>query len=195
MPIKIRICQIRRVHWISRIHWTRRIRRIRRVRWIRQISQVRWMHQLYQVHQVYRIRRICVCIHQIRDLKIAKKKDGVNFILLYQSRNMVWQFEKAYLHRPIDVIYFLTPARIQKCFTKFQKSLACLTTIHQSTESRIWQGIFLHVIPVHLSKIRQCRYSHRWAIFSYIYWERLAWAHKSHSIAQPLFSLSLRGRI
>ena len=78
------------------------------------------MHQLYRVHQVYRIRRICVRIRQSRDLKIAKKKDGVNFVLLCQSRNMVWQFEKAYLHRPIEVIYFLTPQEFKNVSHNFK---------------------------------------------------------------------------
>ena len=30
---------------------------------------------------------------------------------------MVGQFKKAYLHRPIKILHFLTPARIQKCLT------------------------------------------------------------------------------
>ena len=78
------------------------------------------MHQLYRVHQVYRIRRIYVRIRQSLDLKIAKKKDGVNFVLLCQSRNMVWQFEKAYLHRPIEVIYFLTPQEFKNVSHNFK---------------------------------------------------------------------------
>ena len=42
----------------------------------------------------------------------AKKEAGTNFVLLYQLRNMVGQFKKAY-----QVLHFLTPARIQKCLT------------------------------------------------------------------------------
>ena len=43
------------------------------------------------------------------------RKRSTNFVLLCQSRNMVGQFKKAYLHRPIKVLHFLTPAIIQKC--------------------------------------------------------------------------------
>ena len=44
-------------------------------------------------------------------------RSSTNFVLLCQSRNMVGQFKKAYLHRSIKILHFLTPARIQKCFT------------------------------------------------------------------------------
>ena len=40
-----------------------------------------------------------------------------NFVSLCQSRNMVGQFKKAYLHRPIKILDFLTPASSQKCLT------------------------------------------------------------------------------
>ena len=46
-----------------------------------------------------------------------EKEAGTNFVLLCQSRNMVGQFKKAYLHRPIKILHFLTPARIQKRLT------------------------------------------------------------------------------
>ena len=46
-----------------------------------------------------------------------KKEVGINFVLLCQSKNMVGQFKKAYLHRPIIILHFLTPARIRKYFT------------------------------------------------------------------------------
>ena len=46
-----------------------------------------------------------------------EKEAGTNFVLLCWSRNMVGQFEKAFLHRPIKILHFLTPARIQKCLT------------------------------------------------------------------------------
>ena len=49
----------------------------------------------------------------IESLKSKKKK----LALTFQSKNMVEQFKKAYLHRPIKMLRFLTPARIQKCFT------------------------------------------------------------------------------
>ena len=34
-----------------------------------------------------------------------------------QSRKIVGKFKKAYFHRPIKFLHFLTPARIQKCLT------------------------------------------------------------------------------
>ena len=46
-----------------------------------------------------------------------EKEAGTNFVLLCHWRNMVGQFKKAYLHRPVQILYFLTPARIQKCLT------------------------------------------------------------------------------
>ena len=50
-----------------------------------------------------------------KSLENKKRKLGTNFILLCQSRNMVGQFKKDYLHRPIKFLHFLTPVRIQKC--------------------------------------------------------------------------------
>ena len=50
---------------------------------------------------------------------------------------MVWQFKKAYLHRPIKILHFLTPTRIQKCLTLLQNILAFLTINHLQAESRI----------------------------------------------------------
>ena len=55
---------------------------------------------------------------------------------------MVGQFKNAFLHRPIKILHFLTPARIQKCLTKLQNMLAFLTVNHHQDESRICQGIF-----------------------------------------------------
>ena len=63
---------------------------------------------------------------------------------------MIGQFKKAYLHRPIKILHFLTTARIQKCLTQLQNILAFLTINHLQTESWIQQGIFLHVIPVRI---------------------------------------------
>ena len=40
---------------------------------------------------------------------MQEKEAGTNFHLLYHSRNMVGQFEKAYLHKPIKISHFLTP--------------------------------------------------------------------------------------
>ena len=50
----------------------------------------------------------------IKSLKTIKKKAGSNFVLCH-ANNMVGQFKKAYLHRPIKILHFLTPARIQRC--------------------------------------------------------------------------------
>ena len=61
---------------------------------------------------------------------------------------MVGQFEKAYLHRPIKVLQFLTPVRIQKCLTKLQKKKSFLIINYLQAEQRIQQGIFLRAIPV-----------------------------------------------
>ena len=41
----------------------------------------------------------------------SKKEAGTNFVLLSQSKNMVRQFKKAFLHRPIKFLHFLSPAR------------------------------------------------------------------------------------
>ena len=72
------------------------------------------------------------------------------FVLLCQSRNVVGQLKEAYLHKPIKILHFLTPARIQKGLTYLQNILAFLTTNHPQDEPPIQQGIFLHVIPVHI---------------------------------------------
>ena len=48
-------------------------------------------------------------------IKSQENEAGTKLVLLYQSRNMVWQFKIAYLHRPIKFLHFLTPAKIQKC--------------------------------------------------------------------------------
>ena len=50
---------------------------------------------------------------------------------------MVGQFKKAYLLRPIKILHFLTPTKIQKCVTKLQNILAFLTTNCLQAESRI----------------------------------------------------------
>ena len=63
---------------------------------------------------------------------------------------MIGQFKKAYLHRPIKILHFLTTARIQKCLIQLQNILAFLTINHLQTESWIQQGIFLHVILVRI---------------------------------------------
>ena len=50
---------------------------------------------------------------------------------------MVEQFKKGYLHRPITILHFFTPARTQKCLTEFQNILASLTINQLQAESRI----------------------------------------------------------
>ena len=53
----------------------------------------------------------------LKVLKTNKKKLALTSFYC-QSRNMVGQFKKAYLHkRPIKILHCLTPARIQKCLT------------------------------------------------------------------------------
>ena len=50
-------------------------------------------------------------------LKVLKvRKRTWNFVLLCQSRNKVGQFN-VFLHRPIKILQFLTPVRVQKCLT------------------------------------------------------------------------------
>ena len=46
-----------------------------------------------------------------------KEEAATSFPLLCQTRNMVGQFKKTHLHRPIKILQFLTPVRIQKCLT------------------------------------------------------------------------------
>ena len=46
-----------------------------------------------------------------------REKADTNFVLLCLSRNMVEQFKKDYLYRPIKILQFLKPARIKKCLT------------------------------------------------------------------------------
>ena len=82
----------------------------------------------------------------IKSLKSKKKKLAQNFVLLCHSRNMVGQFKKANLRRPIKILQFLILARTQKCFAELQNILAFLKINHLESESRILQGIFLHVI-------------------------------------------------
>ena len=48
----------------------------------------------------------------------ARKKADTNFVLLSQSRNMIGRFMKTYLHRPIKILQFFTPGRIQKCLSR-----------------------------------------------------------------------------
>ena len=49
--------------------------------------------------------------------KKKKKRSWHELCLLCQSTNMVGQLKKAYLHKPIKIQKFLTPARNQKCST------------------------------------------------------------------------------
>ena len=52
------------------------------------------------------------------------------------------------LHKPIKVQQFLSRGKIQKCLTQFRNILAFSAISQPQTESYIYQGIFLHVIPV-----------------------------------------------
>ena len=62
---------------------------------------------------------------------------------------MFGQFKKAYLHRPIKILNFLTPAGIQKN-NILENILGFLTINNLQTDSRIQQGVLLHVIPVRI---------------------------------------------
>ena len=52
-----------------------------------------------------------------------------NFVLLFWSRNMIGQFIKTSLHRPIKIAQFLTCGRIKKCLAQLQKILVCITIL------------------------------------------------------------------
>ena len=52
-----------------------------------------------------------------KSLKKQAKEADTNFALLCRSRNMIGQFKKAYLYRPIKILHFLTPATILKYLT------------------------------------------------------------------------------
>ena len=55
-----------------------------------------------------------------------------------ESRNMIGQFMKTYLHRPIAILHFPTQGRIEKCFTDHRNILAFL--------SRAYNKRFSHMI-------------------------------------------------
>ena len=67
----------------------------------------------------------------IKSLKSKKKKLALtSFYYVSQEIWLVGQFKKAYLHRPINILHFLTPARIQKCLTELLNILGFLTINH-----------------------------------------------------------------
>ena len=49
-----------------------------------------------------------------KNFKKQEKNAGTDFLLLSRSRYMMGQFMKAYLHKPIKSLQFLTRWRIQK---------------------------------------------------------------------------------
>ena len=49
--------------------------------------------------------------------KKQEKEAGTNFNFLSQPRNIIGQFIKTYLHRPIKILKFPQPARFQECLT------------------------------------------------------------------------------
>ena len=59
--------------------------------------------------------RKIITVKTVTLYKKLYEEAGTNFVLLCQSRTMVGQLKKVYLHRPIKILYFLTRARIQKC--------------------------------------------------------------------------------
>ena len=50
---------------------------------------------------------------------------------------MAGQIKKACLHRPIKILHFLKPSRIQKYLTEPQNILTFLTLSHLQAKSRI----------------------------------------------------------
>ena len=66
---------------------------------------------------------------------LKKKKTATNFALLCQSRNLVGQFKKTYLHRKIKILHFLTTATIQKFLTELQNIFIILAMNHLQGES------------------------------------------------------------
>ena len=50
---------------------------------------------------------------------------------------MIAQLKKTYLHKPIKILNFLTPVRIEKCLRNVQNILAILTINLVQAESRI----------------------------------------------------------
>ena len=50
---------------------------------------------------------------------------------------MIGQLKKAYLHRPIKILHFLTLVRIQKCLASLQNILAFLAINHLHAQSHI----------------------------------------------------------
>ena len=61
---------------------------------------------------------------------------------------MVGQSRKVYMHIPLKILYFVTPAKTQKYLIKRQNILSILAIKHLQAESHIQQTIFLHAIPV-----------------------------------------------
>ena len=53
----------------------------------------------------------------IKSLKSKKKKLALLLFYYVIREYLVGKFKKTYLHRPIKILHFLTPARIQKCLT------------------------------------------------------------------------------
>ena len=66
--------------------------------------------------------------------------------MLFQSRNMVGQLKKAYLHRPIRILHFLTPVRILLWFGLLYSNLAI-----QQWSTNI---ILIYVNKIHKFKIK-----------------------------------------
>ena len=63
---------------------------------------------------------------------------------------MVGTFKKTHMHKPVKILRFHTPAKIQKCLTYIQTILAVLTIHNLQAESRILQWIFLHFTPARI---------------------------------------------
>ena len=70
-------------------------------------------HLIAAVETVSKI--VCLLFHE-KFIK-QEKEAGTNFTLLSQSRNIMGEFIKMHLHRPVKILQFLIPTRIGKCLT------------------------------------------------------------------------------
>ena len=57
---------------------------------------------------------------------------------------------KTYLHKLIKILQFFSRGVNQKFLSSLRNILTFSITSHLQAVSRIWQEIFLHVIPVHI---------------------------------------------
>ena len=83
----------------------------------------------------------------------ARKKAGNNFILLCESRNMVGQFKKAYLDRPIKILHFLTtPSRSLNKGFPYMLFLFVIQ-FHDQSYTAFWLDVRLSKWLLHVSNL------------------------------------------